>query len=90
MPFFSALLPAHNALLHLLRLRQTYLSGACSIAFRCVHPFTGKRRAVYGVVIVSYIAPYLPESYFAPIGRCAVLCHFLRSGVCHIHDHGTP
>jgi hypothetical protein len=25
-----------------MRLRLTYLSGACSIAFRCVHPFAGK------------------------------------------------
>ena len=42
MLFSSALLPAHNAMLHILRLRLTYLSGACSIAFRCVHPFAGK------------------------------------------------
>ena len=37
-----ALLPAHNAMLHIQWLRLTYLSGACSIAFRCVHPFAGK------------------------------------------------
>ena len=36
------LLPAHNAPLLLLRLRQIYLSGACSIAFCFVHPFAGK------------------------------------------------
>ncbi len=42
MLFSSALLPAHNALLHILWLRQTYLSGACSITFRFVHPFAGK------------------------------------------------
>ena len=40
--FCSDLLPAHNALLHILRLHLTYLSGACYISFRCVHPFTGK------------------------------------------------
>ena len=42
MLFSSALLPAHNAMFHILRLRHTYLSGACSIAFRFVHPFAGK------------------------------------------------
>ena len=42
MLFISALLPAHNANLHILQLRQSYLSGACSIAFRCVHPFAGE------------------------------------------------
>ena len=42
MLFSSALLPAHNALLHILRLRLPYLSGACSIAFCYVHPFAGK------------------------------------------------
>ena len=42
MLFSSALLPAHNAILPILRLRLTYLSGACSIAFRFVHPFAGK------------------------------------------------
>ena len=42
MLFSSAILPAHNAMLHILRLRLTYLSGACSITFRFVHPFAGK------------------------------------------------
>jgi len=42
MLFCSAHLPAHNALLHILRLRLIYLSGTCFIAFRCVHPFAGK------------------------------------------------
>ena len=39
MLFSSAFLPSHNALILLLRLRLTYLSGACSITSRCVHPF---------------------------------------------------
>jgi len=42
MLFSSALSPPHNALLHILWLRLTYLSGACSITFRFVHPFAGK------------------------------------------------
>ncbi|MBK8516132.1 MAG: hypothetical protein IPL55_07535 [Saprospiraceae bacterium] len=37
-----ASLPPHNAPLPISWLRHTYLSGACSIAFRCVHLFTGK------------------------------------------------
>ena len=65
MLFSSALFPAHNALLHILRLRLTYLSGACSIAFRCVHPFTGK--AVWslwcGYCIVYCALPTIDPAY---------------------------
>ena len=39
--FCSTLLPGHTAMLHILWLRLPYLSGACSIAFRCDHPFSG-------------------------------------------------
>jgi len=71
MLFSSALLPAHNALLHKLRLRLTYLSGACFIAFRCVHPFAGK--AAY---CLSHRHPGSATGY-AHIVQLYRVCHAL-------------
>ena len=43
-PCFQALHLCHRTMLNfiLLRLRLIYMSDACSILFRCVHPFAGK------------------------------------------------
>ena len=50
------------------------------------------RRAVYGVVIVSYIAPYLPEilSFVNVALLISGTLSLFQSGVWHIHDHDTP
>jgi hypothetical protein len=56
--------------------------SACSIAFHSPELSQVKRRAVYGVVIVSYIAPYLPETLqIVNITLLMqVLCHSSRAG----------
>lgn len=59
-----------------------YLSGACSFQSAAFALSQVIWRAVYGVVIVSYIAPYLPEHLHSLSLRCSfhVLCHSSRAG----------
>ncbi|MBK7808493.1 MAG: hypothetical protein IPJ51_19715 [Saprospiraceae bacterium] len=92
MLFSSALLPAHNALLHILRLRLTYLSGACFIAFRCVHPFSGNAACSLwcGYCIVYCAIPDRDPSFVNTMLLFSGTLSLFQSGVWHIHDHGTP
>ena len=69
-----------------------YLSGACSFQSAAFALSQVIWRAVYGVVIVSYIAPYLPVTLsfvYVALLISGTLSLF-QSGVWHIHDHDTP
>lgn len=69
-----------------------YLSLCLFISFHSPELSQVKRRAVYGVVIASYNAPYLPYTLHSYTLRCSFqwLWHFFQSGVWHIQDHDTP
>jgi hypothetical protein len=79
-------------MLHILRLRLTYLSGACFIAFRCVHPYTGKKACSLwcGYRIVYCAIPFRDPSLIHVSLFVIGTLSLFQSGVCHIHDHGTP
>jgi hypothetical protein len=71
---------------------HTYLSGACSISFRCVHPFTGKAACSLwcGYCIVYCAIPDRDPSFVNTTLLISGTLSLFQSGVWHIHDHGTP
>jgi hypothetical protein len=68
------------------------LSGACSIALRCVHPFTGYAACSLwcGYRIVYCAIPDRDPSLINVSLFVSGTLSLFQSGVWHIHDHGTP